>query len=638
METYSPPPLWVPHLNNVDDYSKVAWVYFVKTKDDVFVSYIKLIHNQFDIKIKTVRSDNESEFVNKKMHTMFCDLGIVNQTSCAHTPQQDEIAERKHRHLLNVARGLMFQEGIHLRFWSGLYQEGWHSAIQVDDQNWSEGNVQSNSPSPTQLGDNLDYVQTLGLRRSTRQSKLHVKLNDYVLSSNVNHGIEKYVYYSKLKGDNLCFATILNKSVEPTCLKDALSDSNWVEAMNNEIEALNRNIFGEVKRYKARLVAKGFSQKKAKEGFDNDETFSHVVKMVIFRCLISIIVSNSWPLYQLDVNNASLYGDLKEDVYMSLSEGYESSNKHKVCKLNKSLYGLKQAPRQWNAKLTTALIEHGFEQSKFDYSLYVKKKGSMFVALLVYVNDIVITGNDKVEIKSFKIFLSSKFLIKDLGELKYFMEIEVLKNDKENTVLSHVETDKDKLLKFFTSYQKLVGKLIYLTHTRPDISYVVHCLSQHMHSPLSSHFKANLRVLRYLKGSPSLGLQFNKSSDLRLKAYGDADWARCPKTRKSITEYYVFLENYFISWKGKRQATLSRSSAEAEYRSMASTTCEIIWLGNLLYSLELKDLYPVPLFCDNSSTIQIDANPFYKKTKLFELDVRIVRDKWGLMPGNPFED
>ena len=292
--------------------------------------------------------------------------------------------------------------------------------------------------------------------------------------------------------------------------------------------------------------------------------------MVIVRCLISIAVNMNWPLYQLDVNNAFLYGDLEEDVYMILPKGFNGGDGTKVCKLNKSLYGLKQAPRQWNAKLTTALVEHGFVQSKLDNSLNIKQKGSVFVALLVYVDDIVITGNDEAEISNFKKFLSSKFMIKDLGELKYFLGIEVLKNDKglcmsqrkyclellheygllaakpvdtplpENTVLNHVESDNDKFLKNITNYQKLVGKLIYLTDTRPDISYVVHCLSQHMHSPLQSHLKAALRVLKYLKGSPGSGLQFNKKSSLKLTAYADADWAKCPKTRKSVTGFCVF--------------------------------------------------------------------------------------------------
>nr|GEX24573.1 ribonuclease H-like domain-containing protein [Tanacetum cinerariifolium] len=159
--------------------------------------------------------------------------------------------------------------------------------------------------------------------------------------------------------------------------------------------------------YKATLAAKGFSQK---EGFDYDETFSIVVKMVTVRCLVSIVVVYGWPLYQLDINNVFLYKDLAEDVYMTLPEGYNSGNKTKVCKLNKSFYGLKQAPRQWNNKLTTTLVEHGFKQSKFNYSLYIKHKGTVFVALLVYVDDIVITNNDEAEINSFKKFLSSNFL------------------------------------------------------------------------------------------------------------------------------------------------------------------------------------------------------------------------------------
>ncbi|GKA51918.1 ribonuclease H-like domain-containing protein [Tanacetum coccineum] len=182
---------------------------------------------------------------------------------------------------------------------------------------------------------------------------------------------------------------------------------------------------------------------------------------------------------------------------------------------------------------------------------------------------LMITGSDVDGINEFKLFLSTKFLIKDLGSLKYFLGIEFIENDlglcmtqrkycmkllheygllaarpvdiplPENTILSCDETENDKYLYDFTTYQKLVGKLIYLTNTRPDISYVVHCLSQHMYSPLQSHFKAALRVLRYLKGSPGCGVQFYKNQDLKLKAYVDADWAKCPKTKKSVTAIQI---------------------------------------------------------------------------------------------------
>ncbi|GKC60358.1 ribonuclease H-like domain-containing protein [Tanacetum coccineum] len=237
----------------------------------------------------------------------------------------------------------------------GRTQSDGLTATQVDDQNWSEGNSQNSIPnisqsSPTQ---NNEEMQTPVLRRSERQTKVPIRLNDYVRNSNVKYGIKKYVKYSNLNTANMCFATSLNKSVEPTWLFEAINPigSKWIWKIKYKAS-------GDIERYKARIVAKGLGQK---EGFDYDETFSPVIKMVTVRCIIAIVVVNKWPLYQLDVNNAFLYGDLYKDVYMTLPDGYNDEIKSKVYKLNKSFYGLKQAPTQWNAKLTTALAEHGFE-------------------------------------------------------------------------------------------------------------------------------------------------------------------------------------------------------------------------------------------------------------------------------------
>nr|GEU71055.1 hypothetical protein [Tanacetum cinerariifolium] len=234
-------------------------------------------------------------------------------------------------------------------------------------------------------------------------------------------------------------------------------------------------------------------------------------------------------------------------------------------------------------------------------------------------DDIVITGNDLTEIEKFKMFLKSKFQIKYLGKLNYFLGIKVLDNKEgiclsqmkycleilheygllavaplpENTTLNHVETDDDHLLDNIGNYHKLVGKLIYLTNTRPDISYAVHCLSQYMDAPLVSHLDAPL----------------------------------CPATRKYISGYYVFLGDSLVTWKGKKQSTLSIPFAEAEYRSMASATCEVIWLSKL-GDMGVKDLLLVVMYCNNSSTLQITANPvFHKKSKHFEIDVHLVREK-----------
>ncbi|GJS63466.1 ribonuclease H-like domain-containing protein [Tanacetum coccineum] len=355
--------------------------------------------------------------------------------------------------------------------------------------------------------------------------------------------------------------------------------------------------------------------------------------MVTVRCLLNVAVSQSWPIFQLDVNNAFLYGDLDEDVYMRPPEGYFPSG-NKVCKLKKSLYGLKQAPRQWNAKLTSTLIENGFSQSKSDYSLFTKTNKDVFLALLVYVDDIIITGNNVAEIEKFKVFLKSKFMIKDLRKLKYFLGIEVVDTDKgiclnqrkyvldtpllSKLVISNKATTCDLVLENITDYQKLMGKLIYLTNTRSHISYAVHCLSQFMHSLLKSHLKTAFKILRYLKGCRGLGIHFVKTSGM-----SDADWAKCVITRKS--GYCIFLNNSLISWKSKKQNTLSKSSTEAEYRALASVTSEVIWI---LKDLKIENLLPVNLHCDSNSAIKIAANPvFHERTKHLEIDLHFVREK-----------
>nr|KYP62850.1 Copia protein [Cajanus cajan] len=179
-----------------------------------------------------------------------------------------------------------------------------------------------------------------------------------------------------------------------------------------------------------------------------------------------------------------------------------------------------------------------------------------------------------------------------------------------------------------SSYRRLIGRLIYLTNTRPDITYAVQNLSQFVAHPTTAHQQAASRILRYIKSSLGAGLIFPASNTLQLKAFSDSDWAGCLDTRRSITGYAVYLGSSLISWKSKKQATVSRSSSKAEYRAMASVVCELQWLTYLLQDFRVSFIQPSTLYYDNRSALHITANPvFHERTKHIEIDCHIVRDK-----------
>ncbi|KAM6566340.1 hypothetical protein CsatA_025468 [Cannabis sativa] len=382
--------------------------------------------------------------------------------------------------------------------------------------------------------------------------------------------------------------------------------------------------------------------------------------MVTFKLLLAISTIKHWHMLQIDINNAFLNGDLNEEVYMTLPPGLNlpasvPTGTKLVCKLQKSIYGLRQSSRQWYKKLTAALIHEGFQQSQADYTLFTKGNNDTFIALLVYVDDIVITGPNLDVLQQLQDSLHDKFKLKALGTLRYFLGFEIART-KESLFLSQrkytlqlledtgyigskpakapmdprqkLDDQQGVLLDTPSNYRQLIGKLLYLTLSRPDITYAVNVLSQFMASPRTPHMQALQHLLRYLKGSPGQGIMYSANSSLHLRGFSDSDWASCPITRRSTTGFCVFIGDCLISWKTKKQNTISRSSAEAEYRALAATTSELTWLQYLLKDLHIPQPNPAFIYCDNQSAIHIANNPtFHERTKHIELDCHFVRDK-----------
>ncbi|RVW14453.1 Retrovirus-related Pol polyprotein from transposon RE2 [Vitis vinifera] len=507
---------------------------------------------------------------------------------------------------------------------------------------------------------NIDISEqtTLPRRNPPRERHPPAKFRDYIAAA-VRYPPEKFLSYQNLSTSHLAYLTAISSVHEPKNFHEANSQPMWRKSMDDELKALEEtntwnivhlpprkhvvgcrwvyrfkfNPDGSIERPKSRVVAQGFSQH---FGVDYKETFAHVAKMSTVKVLLSVAANHGWSLSQMDVKNAFLHGELEEEVYMKIPPGHPlCGDPSRVCKLNKSIYGLKQSPRAWHAKLSSTLEDLGFTRSSADSSLYVQTGQTEKLMVLIYVDDLIITGSNADSIAALKKKLQGKFPVKDLGPLKYFLGIEVatsrkglflnqrkytidllrdsnMLNSKPANTPFDSKLQLDKLgdpLDSPNYYQKLVGKLIYLTITRPDISLAVSLVSQHMHAPTVVHLCMVKRILRYLKKTIGRGIVMRRNGHTDIIGFSDSDWAGNTIDRRSTTGY-------------------SRSSAEAEYRAMAAASCEMVWLKNLLTDLGFSPTSPMKLFCDNQAAMHIAANPvFHERTKHIEVDCHFIRQQ-----------
>jgi len=802
----------------IDDFSRCTWVFLMQRRSELFHIFEKFhneIKNQFGVSIKILRSDNAKEYFNTPLTTLLESEGILHESSCPNTPQQNGVSERKNRHLVETARTMLLHYKVPSCFWGDAIlhscylinrmpssvlhskipynllfpQEPLHklplkvfgctcfvhditpgrdkiapkslkcifvgySRVQKGFRCYCpdtrrfyvspnvtffentpffssdstgvvdpfpdvlpvpsfEGGIEMPLP-PSVLPPNPSQTHTVSPfqftyhRRSTlpptttaaniepadSSPELSLPLDAVPapvssppIASRVGnrstrnpYPIYNFVSYHRFSPVYNAFISSLSSVSVPKSVKEALSHPGWQQAMVDEMAALHssgtwdlvplppgktvvgcRWVYnvkvgpdGQVDRLKARLVAKGYTQV---FGVDYTDTFSPVAKISSIRIFLSIAAIHHWPLYQLDIKNAFLHGDLKEEVYMEQPPGFvaQGGETNLVCKLKRSLYGLKQSPRAWFGRFSTVLQDFGLIRSKVDHSVFYRHQQGKSIYLVVYVDDIVITGNDAEGMVQLKQHLFKHFETKDLGKLKYFLGIEVAQS-KQGICISQrkyaldileetgmldcrpIDTPMDPNIKLVPEqgklfsdpgrYRRLVGKLLYLTVTRPDISFAVSIVSQFLASPCDSHWDAVIRILRYIKKSPGTGVLYKDHGNTEIIGYTDADWAGCPWDRKSTSGYCVFLGGNLISWKSKKQNVVARSSAEAEYRSIALGTCELIWLKHLLSELKFYMKGPIKLMCDNQAALHIASNPvFHERTKHIEIDCHFVREK-----------
>jgi hypothetical protein len=465
----------------------------------------------------------------------------------------------------------------------------------------------------------------------------------------------------------------------PKSYRVALADTNWRAAMTEEFYALQKNntwdlvprpsganivtgkwVYrhkfrpdGSLERYKACWVLRGFTQR---PGIDFDETFSPVVKPATIRTVLTVALTHNWLVHQLDVKNAFLHGTLDETVYCVQPAGFvDSSRPDHVCRLNKSLYGLKQAPRAWYSRFATHILSLGFVSAKSDTSLFICQHGHDTIYLLLYVDDIVLTASSDSLLQWVIAALQLEFSMTDLGSLHHFLGLTVTRQSdgfhlsQRRYIIEVLEranmadckpcsTPVDTNSKLSgtegpsvadpTHYQGLAGALQYITFTRPDISYAVQQVCLHMHDLREPHYALIKRILRYLHGTLDHGLRLRPTDISILVAYSDADWAGCPDTHRSTSRYAVFLGDNLVSLSSKRQPTVSRSSAEVEYRAVANAVAETTWLRQLLQEMHIPLQSATIIFCDNVSAVYLSSNPVnHQRTKHIEIDLHFVGER-----------
>ncbi|GJY87866.1 putative ribonuclease H-like domain-containing protein [Tanacetum coccineum] len=406
----------------------------------------------------------------------------------------------------------------------------------------------------------------------------------------------------------------------------ALTDPSWIEAMQEELLQFKlQKVWTLVDlhkvRNKARLVAQGYTQE---EGIDYDEGFAPVVRIEAIRLFFAYASFMGFIVYQMDVKSVFLYGTIDEEVYVCQPPGFEDPPfPNKVYKVEKALYGLHQAPRAWYETLSTYLLKNGFKRGNIDKTLFIKNDRCDILLVHVYVDDIIFGSTRKSLCIEFEQMMHKRFQMSSMRELTFFLGLQTPIETNKALIKDEEAEDVDVHL-----YRSMIGSLMYLTASRPDIMFAVCACARFQVTPKVSHLHAVKKIFRYLKGQPKLGLWYPRDSPFDLKAFSDSDYVGASLDRKSTTGGYQFLGKRLISWQCKKQTIIANSTTEAKYVAAANCCGQVLWIQNQMLDYGYNFMN-TKIYVDNESTIYIVKNPvFHSKTKHTEIRHHFIRDSY----------
>ncbi|KAL8108479.1 hypothetical protein AgCh_024798 [Apium graveolens] len=663
------------HLLHVDLFGPVNVISIAKKK------YAMVIVDEF------TRSDNGTEFKNSIMEEFCKNHGIKQEFSTPGTPHQNGVVERKNSTLIEAARTMLDKAKLPTYFWAEAVNvlktnpeqlskfdlkadEGIFVGYPLSIKAFRVYNLRTRVVMES-INVFFDDKKITGLEDFDDHDQLRFENEDL----NSDSGNSNDLNPDLVSSDGLS-SDVVETVTEPKKVKEALQDVDWVQVMQEELNEFERNkvwtlvprpknrsivgtkwVFrnktdsdGIITRNKARLVAKGYSQH---EGIDYDETFAPVARLEARRIFLAYVAHKKFKVFQMDVKSAFLNGELEEEVYVEQPPCFvDPKFPNHVYKLDKALYGLKQAPRAWYETLAQFLLESRFHRGTIYKTLFNLNHGNDLLLVQIYVDDIIFGSTNSKLYEKFAKLMQSRYQMSMMGELSYFLGLQVKQTVEGNficqskytgnllkkfgmqdcsTASTHMATatklDKDTGKSVdITNYRGMIGSLLYLTASRPDIMYVTCLCARFQADPREPHLLAVKRIFKYLKGTADLGLWYPRESDFTLIGYSDTDFAGWKIDRKSTSGSCQFLGGRLVSWFKKKQKSISTSTAEGEYIAAGSYCAQILWMKNQLldYGLEFSK---IPIYCDNQNAIAMTGNPVqHSMTKHISIMYHFIRE------------